>query len=74
MGKDLIHLPLLQFADDTLLFGKFDDQMLLKLLDSSNGVGGRKLIGKNQLSVELIYPRTSYFKPLPILAARQKIY
>ena len=34
MGKDLIHLPLLQFADDTLFFCKFDDQMLLKLKEA----------------------------------------
>ena len=34
VGKDSIHLPLLQFADDTLLFCKYDDQMLLKLKDA----------------------------------------
>ena len=31
VGKDLIHLPLLQFVDDTLLFCKYDVKMLLKL-------------------------------------------
>ena len=31
VGKDLIHLPLLQFVDDTLLFCMYDVKMLLKL-------------------------------------------
>lgn len=34
VGKDLIHLPLRQFADDTLLFCKFDDKMLLNLKEA----------------------------------------
>lgn len=31
VGKDRIHVPILQYADDTLLFCKFDDSMLVKL-------------------------------------------
>ncbi|TYK02777.1 Transposon TX1 uncharacterized [Cucumis melo var. makuwa] len=34
VGKDMIHLPLLQFANDTLLFCKYDVQMLLQLKDA----------------------------------------
>ena len=33
VGKDVI-LPLLQFADDTLLFCKYDVKMLLKVKDA----------------------------------------
>ncbi|TYK31266.1 hypothetical protein E5676_scaffold455G005560 [Cucumis melo var. makuwa] len=34
VGKDMIHLPLLQFSNDTLLFCKYDVQMFLKLKDA----------------------------------------
>lgn len=31
MGRERIHVPILQYADDTLLFCKYDDSMLEKL-------------------------------------------
>lgn len=31
VGKDKIHVPILQFADDTLLFCKYDCNMLVTL-------------------------------------------
>ena len=34
VDKDMIHLPLLQFADDTLLFCKYDVKMLFKLKEA----------------------------------------
>ena len=34
VDKNLIHLPLLQFAEDTLLFCKYDVQMLLRLKEA----------------------------------------
>lgn len=31
MGKDKIHIPILQFADDTLIFCKYDNDMVVAL-------------------------------------------
>ena len=38
VGKDMIHLSLLQFADDTLLFCKYNVKMLFKLKEAISGV------------------------------------
>lgn len=52
VGKDNIHRPILQFADDTLRFCKYDDNMfkiLIQTFDSSSSVNGVqvcRLIGK----------------------------
>ena len=54
VGKDRIHIPIVQFADDALLFCKFDEKMmenLRKTLQSLNGVPVKRLIGRNQLFV-----------------------
>ncbi|KAA0068181.1 hypothetical protein E5676_scaffold392G00680 [Cucumis melo var. makuwa] len=34
VGKERVHIPILQFADDTLLFYKYDESMLMKLKDT----------------------------------------
>ena len=31
VGKEKVHIPILQFVDDTLLFCKYDESMLMKL-------------------------------------------
>ena len=31
VGKDRVHIPILQFADDTLLFCKYDEEMMENL-------------------------------------------
>ncbi|KAA0031516.1 Transposon TX1 uncharacterized [Cucumis melo var. makuwa] len=77
VGKDLIHLPLLQFADDILLFCKFDDQILLKFKEAIRLFEwclGQKVNWEKLALSGVNYPRTSYFKLLLILAARQKLY
>lgn len=56
VGKDNIHVPLLQYADETLIFCKFDDVMLgnlKKTLKFFNGVLGKRSIGISQPFVEL---------------------
>ena len=34
VGKEKVHVPMLQFADDTLLFCKYDESILMKLKDT----------------------------------------
>lgn len=36
VGKDKSHIPILQYADDTILFCKYDEAMLLKLKKAIN--------------------------------------
>ena len=36
VGKDRVHIPILQYADDTILFCKDDEPMLLKLKEAIN--------------------------------------
>ena len=57
VGKDKVHVSLLLFADDTLIFCKNDEAMMEILQKTSvylNGVQDKKSIGKNLPFVELI--------------------
>ena len=55
--KDNVHVPLLQFADYTLIFCKLDEDMLgnlKKTLEIFSSVPGKRSIGRSQPFAVLI--------------------
>lgn len=65
MGKDKIHVSILQFANDTLLFWKYDDGMLDNLWEKSTLCGVNVDEDKLLLTTACLPTRLSIYLFIP---------